>query len=226
MARFLSFRSLPTKALALVLLFVAAACGTPAPAAVTAVPTLGLPTRVAIQPTAGGQATAVPPTAVAALATSVPPTAAPVNRPTLVPTFTLIPTKAPPTPTTNAPQATATPDPAAARGEVLFKNGTGVEGVPTCASCHYVDKNEPFTGPSQVGIARRAGRRVPGQDAATYIRTSIINPNAFLVPNEKGPDGVEHIYAAGGMSLMYQMYAQNLSADQINDLVAYLLTLK
>lgn len=218
----------PVRALGIMFaLLTLAACGTPAPAAVVLLPASPLPSRVPIQETAGGLETVTAPiTAVAVAASPVPPTRVVAVRPAASPTITLIPTKGPPTATSNAPEPTGTPDPAAALGEVLFKNGTGEEGVPTCLSCHYVDTDEPFTGPSQKGIARRAARRVPGQDAATYLRTSIINPNAYLVPNEKSPDGAEHIYAAGGASLMYQNYATKLSADQINQLVAYLLTLK
>ncbi len=46
-----------------------------------------------------------------------------------------------------------------------------------------------------------------------YLHESIVNPNAFVV--EGFPSGV-----------MYQNYGQDLSKQQIDDLVAFLLTLK
>jgi mono/diheme cytochrome c family protein len=199
-------------------MLILAGCGTPAPLAVTLVPTSVLPTRVPVEVAKSGEATTAP-TTIAAAATKAP-TLAPTTAPTKAAiqptaTFTLIPTKGPPT-----------LNPAAERGKALFQAGIGEEGVPTCASCHYVDKAEPFTGPSLVGVATRAARRVPGQDAVTYLRNSIINPNAFLVPNEKDKDGIDHIYAAGGQSLMYQQFQTKLKPEQIGDLVAYLVTLK
>jgi len=212
--------------LPLLVLTFTAACGTPATLVIAPLPTLVLPTRVAILPTAGGtEPTRAPAVAVAptTLLTIVPTRV----RPAASPTITLIPTKAPPSATPlPSPTTPPTADPAAERGQVLFAQGVGTEGVPTCASCHYVDKDDPFTGPSQKGLARRAGTRVAGQDAATYIRNSIINPNAYIVPNQKDAAGNDHIYGVGGQSLMYQDYAKHLSDAQVNDLVAYLLTLR
>jgi mono/diheme cytochrome c family protein len=203
-------------------LLLVAACGTPAPQASELPPTFALPSRVPVQPTAGGS-TNTPAPAVAAQPTR-PPTLAPTRIVIqATPTITLIPTKAPPTATI---PVTPTDDPAAERGRVLFQNGTGEEGVPTCASCHYVDKPDAFTGPSMLGVALRAARRVPGQNAGTYIRNSILNPNVHLVPNEKDAEGIERIYAVGGQSLMYQQYAQKLTPEQVTELVAYLLTLR
>ena len=63
------------------------------------------------------------------------------------------------------------------------------------------------------GVASHAGQRVSGQTAEQYLRTSILDPNAYIVPG----------YAANGM---YQDFAKVLTDKQVNDLVAYLLTLK
>jgi cytochrome c553 len=201
-------------------LFFLAACGTPAAPVPTGVPTLVLPTRVPIQNTdAPNQPTrsAAEPTRVAAQATAIP-----TRRVAVTPTITLIPTKAPPT-LPPPPSATPIPtvDPAVERGRILFAQGTGDAAVPTCASCHYVDKDDPFTGPSQKGIGRRAAQRVPGQSAAEYLRTSILKPNAYIVPNQ-----ANFIYSVLGNSLMYQTYADHLTEAQVNDLVAYLLSLR
>ncbi len=203
-------------------LIVLTACGSPA-VPVVLPPTSVLSTEVGLQPLNGGSngnVVAAAPT----IAASPRPT---LFRPSATPTITLIPpttTNQPPTATTAAsPTIAATTGIAgdAVHGEVLFKAGNGT--APSCATCHSVADDTILVGPSQKGIASRAASRVPGQDAATYIRTSIVNPNAYLVPNP--PDGI-HVYAAAGNSLMYAGYAKDLTPQQIDDLVAYLLMLK
>ena len=52
-----------------------------------------------------------------------------------------------------------------------------------------------------------------GQTAEQYLRTSNLDPKAYIVPG----------FAANGM---YQDFAKVLTDRQLNDLVAYLLTLK
>jgi cytochrome c len=54
---------------------------------------------------------------------------------------------------------------------------------------------------------------VPGQPAEEYLRTAITDPDAYI------SDGYQD-------GIMYRGYAQALTAQQINDLVAYMLTLK
>jgi cytochrome c2 len=83
-----------------------------------------------------------------------------------------------------------------------------------CKECHTVGPGGAAgSGPSLVGIGDRAGTTVPGQTAEAYLRASIVDPDAYL---------------AGGFQdgLMYRGYRRALSAKQINDLVAYMLTLK
>lgn len=72
------------------------------------------------------------------------------------------------------------------------------------------------------GIASRAGSTVPGESAEQYIRTSIVNTNAHLAVgcNINAPD------EPCAANLMPQDWAQKLTPEQIDDLVAYLLTLK
>jgi hypothetical protein len=55
--------------------------------------------------------------------------------------------------------------------------------------------------------------RVPGKSAAEYLRECITNPNAYVV---KG-------FPAG---IMYQNFIDVLAEEEINHLVAYLLTLE
>jgi mono/diheme cytochrome c family protein len=105
-------------------------------------------------------------------------------------------------------------DPASGRqlfdGEVSLADTGG----PACATCHATEPGmDTGSGPSLAGIGDRAGTAVAGQSAAEYLRASIVDPVAFL---------------AGGYQegIMYRAYAQALTTKQIDDLVAYMLTLK
>jgi cytochrome c2 len=109
----------------------------------------------------------------------------------------------------------------AAAGKQLFAS------LP-CASCH--DVKNPFPGgdicPNLGNIAAEAERIIQlpeyhasATDAASYIRESILNPNAYLVPGEP-------YRAADGSSVMPKNFSKILTLQQVDDLVAYLLTLK
>jgi mono/diheme cytochrome c family protein len=212
-------------ALCILLLATLAACGTPATPAASFPPTLALPTRVPIQPTPDSRVAVTTPQA-APTVVAVAPTRTPTRaRPSPTPTITLIPPTNTPLPPTETPTPSPTPQPDPARGAVLFVNGfPNRPDVPTCASCHYVepvDVND-LVGPVMYGIADRAARRDPNEvSAVSYLRNSITQPNKYLVPNEG-----DKVYAVGGMSLMHQTYAQDLTPEEINDLVAYMLTLR
>lgn len=104
----------------------------------------------------------------------------------------------------------------AARGEELYNRATlGSKSSEGCVSCHNHDEsqgdesNAPYTS----GTATRAESRVPGLSAEEYIHESIVNPDAYVVEG----------YSAGDM---YQFWADDLSEQQIADIVAYLLTQK
>ena len=102
----------------------------------------------------------------------------------------------------------------AANGEALFSQATiGANNAPGCITCHSLEPDVVIVGPSQAGLATRAETRVAGMSAADYIHQSIVEPNAHIVEG----------FAEG---LMYQNYATDLTEEQINDLVAYTLTLK
>ena len=107
----------------------------------------------------------------------------------------------------------------AARGEALFKQAT-IGGAPGCASCHSLQPGQKLVGPSLAGIATRAEQTIASPNykgkaktAEEYIRESIVDPNAYVV--EGFPPNV-----------MYGNYGKDLSAQQIADLVAFLMTLK
>jgi len=150
-----------------------------------------------------------PPTATP---TELPPTATPI-----LPTATTTPTSEPPTATPIPPTATPAPvvvSPAgdAANGKVLFE--TFYDQVSfACNTCHLVDSEDRLIGPGQLNIAVRAATRVEGQSAEEYLHTSIVNPGAYIVLDY--PDG-----------LMPQVYADILSEQEIQDIIAYLFTLK
>jgi cytochrome c len=160
----------------------------------------GTPTlRPGVQPTQQVQPTQ-PPTLVAAQPTTVQDV-----RPTLPPTATK-PVAADTSPDTSsgAPVAAVKGDPA--RGKNIFASAG-------CAGCHDVNTGATLVGPTMKGIALRAGTRKPPMNAVDYLHESVTKPNAFVV---KG-------FTAG---VMVQNYGQTLKSNQVDDLVAYLLTLK
>ncbi|MEJ2305787.1 MAG: c-type cytochrome [Anaerolineales bacterium] len=99
-----------------------------------------------------------------------------------------------------------------AAGEALFKQAT-IDGAPGCATCHSTEPDVVVVGPSLAGVASRAGERVERETAGQYLRNSILNPNAYVVEG----------FSPG---TMYQEFASVLNDQQVDDLVAYLLTLK
>jgi len=97
-------------------------------------------------------------------------------------------------------------------GEQLFKKST-VGTTAGCKTCHSLEPGAVIVGPSLAGIASRAGNLVSGVSAEDYLRQSILEPDAYLV---KG-------YPA---SVMPKVWGEQLSEEQVNGLVEYLLTLK
>lgn len=95
-------------------------------------------------------------------------------------------------------------------GKALFAQTT-IGSNAGCVTCHSLDGSS-LIGPSMQGIAGRAGKEVQGQTADQYVRASIVDPNSHA------PEG----YTVGVMP----SYKDALSDTQLNDLVAYLLTLK
>lgn len=82
-----------------------------------------------------------------------------------------------------------------------------------CRICHSLEKGETIIGPSFYGIADRAGLRIPGMTAEEYLRQSILTPNAYVVPGF--PEGQ-----------MIQNFGKILTEEQIEDLIAFLMTMK
>jgi nitric oxide reductase subunit C len=112
-----------------------------------------------------------------------------------------------------AEEGAATAGGDAARGEELYNQTTiGTASAPGCNTCHSREEGVVLVGPSHAGVATRAATYVEGQSAEEYLRESIVSPNSHIV------DG----FVAG---VMYQNYGEDLTEQEIDDLVAYLLTL-
>jgi mono/diheme cytochrome c family protein len=99
-----------------------------------------------------------------------------------------------------------------ADGESLF-NMSVIGSVAGCATCHSKETGTVIIGPSLAGIANLAAERVEGVSAEEYLRQSITQPDAFVVEG----------YPAG---VMPAKYTEELSEEELDSLVAYLLTLK
>jgi L-cysteine S-thiosulfotransferase len=102
------------------------------------------------------------------------------------------------------------PDPKAGE-QLYYEAASGVNAG--CRICHSLTKDERIIGPSFYGIADRATERIPGMSAEEYLRQSIIDPNAYIV--EGYPEGQ-----------MIQNFGDILTEEQINDLIAFLMTLE
>lgn len=107
-----------------------------------------------------------------------------------------------------------------ALGEQVFKTAT-----PACMACHSIVPGVDMAGPSLAGVASRSEQIVASPDYAGqatdlqgYLHESIASPGAYLVP---GP-----MYSADGTSFMPPNYATDLTTEQVDQLVAYLSSLK
>lgn len=101
-------------------------------------------------------------------------------------------------------------------GKKLYNSATlGKNSAEGCISCHNYDESKGLAdkAPYTAGTGTRAESRVAGMTAEEYIHESILTPNAYVVENYKEGD-------------MYQKWQEDLSEQQIADLVAYLLTEK
>lgn len=107
-----------------------------------------------------------------------------------------------------------------ALGEKVFRSAT-----PACAACHSIAPGVNMAGPSLAGVkARTEALLQSGQykgkasDVAGYLHESIAEPSAHLVPGA--------MYSADGTSFMPTTYGKDLTPAQIDQLVAYLSSLR
>ncbi|WP_426102167.1 c-type cytochrome [Massilia sp. TSP1-1-2] len=107
-----------------------------------------------------------------------------------------------------------------ALGERVFRSAT-----PACAACHSIAPGVNMAGPSLAGLVARteamlAGGAYKGKatDVAGYIAESVRNPSAHLISGA--------MYSANGVSFMPDTYGKSLTPGQIEQLTAYLTSLK
>lgn len=121
------------------------------------------------------------------------------------------------------PAGVAASDDPVAMGEALFR-----QPELSCAACHAVTAGVTLAGPSLAGLGTRAAETVADPaytgsaiDAEGYVRESILQPSVHLVP------GANFATApVDGVSLMPADYEARLEGEQIDHLVAYLMTLR
>ena len=135
-------------------------------------------------------------------------------RPILVSGGTFPGTEAPP------PTGAAPSNEPVVLGSQLFKQAPA-----TCSACHSTAPGVNLAGPSLAGIGirgdsvvKQSGYKGSATDAAAYIRESILSPSAHLVPGTT--------YSADGRSFMPDNFDETLTKAQIDQLVAYLVTLR
>lgn len=117
------------------------------------------------------------------------------------------------------PQAAS--DEPVAQGEALFRSSP-----PACFTCHSTSPGVVLAGPPVAGMASRAEEVVASEKytgsattAEEYVRESILEPHVHIT---EGPD----FYTVNGRSLMPDNYDETLTAEQIEQLVAYLMSLR
>jgi mono/diheme cytochrome c family protein len=103
------------------------------------------------------------------------------------------------------PEVLLDPNTDAGRGQALFRT--------YCATCHAIKGSRVIVGPSLDGVARRAARRIPDLSAEEYLYESILYPDNYIVEG----------FIKGSMQ---QTFDRQLSTEQVNYLVSYLMTLK
>ena len=107
-----------------------------------------------------------------------------------------------------------------ALGERVFRTAT-----PACTACHSTSPGVNMAGPSLAGLKGRTEALLSSgdykgkaTDLATYIHEAIAQPSAHVVPGA--------MYSAEGVSFMPNTYVKDLTEAQIEQLVAYLSSLK
>lgn len=119
-----------------------------------------------------------------------------------------------------AVRAVSPDDDPRAIGENLFSSVS-----PACNACHSTRPGADMAGPTLAGLGTRAASIIESpdykgdaDDVLGYIRESITDPGAHLVPGA--------MFSANGVSFMPNTYADSLSPEQIDQLAAYLETFR
>ena len=148
------------------------------------------------------------------------PTPTPLSPPPTPTATTTSPPAAAPTPTAAAP--VETPPPAgdlAAKGREIYLKvpDNAAPQALWCSTCHQIEGvSAGLIGPDHTQIGRDAATRIPGLSAEEYLKQSITDPTAHIA------EGVERATAG----LMTNAITENLTGEQVDALVAFLLTLQ
>jgi cytochrome c2 len=95
----------------------------------------------------------------------------------------------------------------AQRGEQVFT------GVAHCNACHSLEPGGQGAGPALAGIGERAASTRPGYSAEMYLLEAIVQPNAYIA-------------SGGAGAIMPAGYGNQLSEQDLADLIAFLLQQK
>jgi cytochrome c2 len=99
------------------------------------------------------------------------------------------------------------------RGQAIFNGEEKIHAFVPCSTCHYETRHRfPRLGPDMAGISQRAAERIPGMSAVEYLRHSIRHPD-------------EHVVEDFPSSTMNPGYADRLTDEDVEDLIAFLMTL-
>ena len=93
-----------------------------------------------------------------------------------------------------------------------IERGAQVYREKNCASCHQVGSAGGTGGPPLTHVASVAESRKPGRGAEDYLRESMLDPGAYVVP--------------GYPDTMPRGLTRGMSQEDFDDLVRYLLSLK
>ena len=107
-----------------------------------------------------------------------------------------------------------------AAGKEIYLNAPANAGPQAlwCSQCHTIEGvSAGVIGPDQTHIGREAATRKPGMSAEEYIRESIRDPEKFICPPE---------VPRCTPGLMTNAITQGLTKDQVDAMVAFLLTLQ
>jgi len=96
-------------------------------------------------------------------------------------------------------------------GQTIFSQPV-IGGKGGCVTCHSTAPDITLSGPSLYGIATTAENRISGVIPANYIYVSIVDPNYSVV------DGFS-------TDIMPNHYYEELTKEEITNLVSYLMTL-
>ncbi|MCH7586710.1 MAG: cytochrome c [Chloroflexi bacterium] len=105
-------------------------------------------------------------------------------------------------------------------GKILFEQKTiGSKEAPGCGTCHALEVGEVIVGPSLFNVSSRVELTIKSSaytgeatSADEFLRESILKPDVF----------VKEGFLPG---IMYPKFGEELTEEQIDDLVAYLKTL-